>query len=864
MRQDSFFVNNQTFLERPRLNVLLEGALQNPVLMVTAGPGCGKTQTVSSFLHDYDAEVVWMPLSPEDNQGWHFWEHYTGVVGQIRGDLGARLRELSFPETLQQFDRYMTLFYDETRPRRKYITVFDDFHLIREPVILRFFERILAAPPPDAAMILISRTEPALNMVPLLCRGILARLTMDDLRFSREELERFFHLQNISLSGEELDQIHRNTEGWALAVDLIAGDLKTRKAGAAGYTPFLKRSFRKMEDTLFSAMGEEEQKSLVKLSLLDYWPRELLEELPEGQGRIVEAEVLSSFIRYDTYLHGFRIHRLFLEFLREKQALLPAGEIREVYTRAAKWCLRNGLRLDAAANYERAGDYRGFLSVVEAFPWIPPQWVAAFLLETADRMISVPAAPAETERNEDFFFLRYIIRAKLLMCLGRFEESSGEFHEVIRQFEAQPPSSRRSRILSAAYNSLGILVILTARYTRNYDAGRYFERGYHYYCEHPDPVRGQISQTNLSSYVIHVGPPAEPEEINRALDAVVPAIPYAAAALNGYLYGTGSLARAELAYYQVDLPKAEQFAREAVYQARGKKQYEVENRALFYLLRICIHTGSFAEIRDLERQLEAQLEISEYLNRYTIHDIGMGRFYSQIGLTDKIAPWLRNEYEEGELNALFHNFDILVKLWCLFSEKQYRVVVNALERKKNWRELETFLLGKLEITILEAAARYRLGEEDRALEVLEQAWRLGASNSLDMPFIELGENMRLLAEAALLQKRPGSRKKGIPRAWLENIRSRASAYSKQVSLTVEQYQAENRIGKQPLIYLTYRERRVLSGLAQGFTREQIGGETGLSLNNVKAVISTLYGKMGAKNRADAIRIAINRGLVKSL
>ncbi|MDR2258736.1 MAG: helix-turn-helix transcriptional regulator, partial [Treponema sp.] len=556
-QKPSLFAKDQFFLERPRLNSRLQRAIQTPLLIITAGPGYGKTQAVSSFLRDCDAAAVWIQLFPEDNLGWRFWEHYTGAVSQIREELGARLAELNFPETLRQFDRYMTLFYGETRPRKKYITVFDDFHLIRDSAVLRFFERILAAPPPDAAMILISRTEPALNTVRLLSRGILARLTMEDLRFSREEITRFFRMQNIPLSGEETAQIHRDTEGWALAVDLIARDLKTGKAGPGGYNPFLKGSVKKIEDALFTALEEEGQKALIKLSLLDFWPRELLKELPESQGRIAEIDSLSSFIRYDAHLQGYRIHHLFLEFLREKQSLLAPEEIREVYTRAAGWYLHNNLKLDAAANYERAGDYRGFLSVIDSFPRIPSQRVTAFLLEITDRMISAPPPPPDRAEHEDFLFLRYIIRAKLLMCLGRFDESAGEAREVIKQFDPLPPSPRRSRLLAAAYNSLGTLVLFTARYTKNHNAAPYFERGYHYYREHPDPIRGQISQSILGSYIIQVGVPAEPGEIERALSMIAAAIPYTAASLNGHLSGADSLARAELAYYQTDLTRAE-------------------------------------------------------------------------------------------------------------------------------------------------------------------------------------------------------------------------------------------------------------------------------------------------------------------
>jgi LuxR family maltose regulon positive regulatory protein len=50
---------------------------------------------------------------------------------------------------------------------------------------------------------------------------------------------------------------------------------------------------------------------------------------------------------------------------------------------------------------------------------------------------------------------------------------------------------------------------------------------------------------------------------------------------------------------------------------------------------------------------------------------------------------------------------------------------------------------------------------------------------------------------------------------------------------------------------------VLTGLSQGLTREEIAGASGISLNTVKSVIRSVYNKLGALNRADAVRIAAN-------
>jgi LuxR family maltose regulon positive regulatory protein len=158
------------------------------------------------------------------------------------------------------------------------------------------------------------------------------------------------------------------------------------------------------------------------------------------------------------------------------------------------------------------------------------------------------------------------------------------------------------------------------------------------------------------------------------------------------------------------------------------------------------------------------------------------------------------------------------------------------------------------MTVLEAAAFFKLGEKEKAFAVLKDAWEMAAPNNLDMPFIELGEDMRALAGAALAAE------KTISRSWLESIRNKASVYAKKLSVVVEQYQAQQEF--RGLRALTFWEMEVLNGLSQGLNREEIAEDAGLSVNAVKTVITGLYAKLGALNRADAIRIAGSAGLIQ--
>jgi LuxR family maltose regulon positive regulatory protein len=63
------------------------------------------------------------------------------------------------------------------------------------------------------------------------------------------------------------------------------------------------------------------------------------------------------------------------------------------------------------------------------------------------------------------------------------------------------------------------------------------------------------------------------------------------------------------------------------------------------------------------------------------------------------------------------------------------------------------------------------------------------------------------------------------------------------------------------VYLSRQEREVLTELSQGLTREEIADHLSIPLNTIKGVIRSVYHKLGALNRADAIRIATSLGLL---
>jgi LuxR family maltose regulon positive regulatory protein len=880
---------NQVCFERLRLYRRMEKAFDSPLVTVVAGSGYGKTYAVYLYLRRIGAYTLWVQMSERDNLAFHFWENLTGALASLNPKLSADLRNMGFPHTQRQFDRYLAILGGAAIPGRDYAVVLDDFHLLNSAPVMRFIEWNAASPLFNFRIVIISRTEPALNLIPLAAKALVSEITVDELRFSEQEIGEYYRLLNITMRPGELKQIYRDTEGWAVALSLIARNIQD-SGGRPGYSPskIKAETFEKIEDDYFAGITGDLRKFLIKLSLVGRWPRDLLEMIAPGKelidgidgagstdgingiNTIGGMEKISPFIRYDVYRNGYLIHHLFIEFLKKKQNELSEAEIREVYNASAEWCVKNKLLMDAALDYERARNYRGLRSLIHSLPTALPDQAAEFLLGILDRLLA-PVEPDSPDQTEDILALRYRARPRFLLALGRLDESAASSREAAARFERMPPGPLRSRMLADACIDLGAAAILSATVTKNYSFTSWFEKGREYALEFPQEAGESRTQSGVYSYVCRVGCPAGKGEFDQFLDALTQAVSLAESAVEGLFYGLDALAQAETAYYRGDLVNAEKFALMAVYKARQKKQYEIESGALFYLLRLSLHSGDGGKVRETFRRIESQLEIEQYFNRFVIYDICAGWFYAHTGfspprkagergggavsfplkggLSLDVSPGPASE--PAEVNTVFYGAQkTLITAKIFYSRRRYGEALRALNGFENADGRGDCALARLDREVLRAACLCRAcgnAAQEKALRALEAAYETAAPNSLDMPFIEMGRDMQFLAGAAL-----SSRAHSIPRPWLEMIRDRASAYGKKLLLAVEGPETGGIAGPPGL---TWREKEVLKALSLGWKREKTAAALAISVNSVKAEIGSVYAKLGAHNRADAVRIA---------
>jgi len=839
-------------MRRPRLDALLEKAFAKPVVTVVAGAGCGKTSAVYSYLQSSRLRTAWVQLSEADNLPARFWDNFAGAIGQRSPALGEKIRRQEMPADKSGLYQFAGMLSDELRPRYRYALVFDDLHLIHESAVLWFIRALaganLAGAHASGTIALISREDCGFDGEKLAALGRLAQIGEEDLSFTKAEtldLFRFFGVPMSPALMSGVSEIYAETEGWAFLTALAGRLLQKRPDGMKYIRDALRHNVSVIiENELFLENSPEMDKFLAKLSLIDHLAAGLVSLLEDGDRLIRELLRSTSLVRYDAYMDVYYVHHLLRDCLLQKQYLLSAGEKRQTCLTAAAWCLEHDYKMDAAGYYAQAGDYRGVVDIVYRYPQFLPMDAAALLFDILD------GAPPDLEKE---MVSLHSYRGRLLLSLGEIGRAVEEMQAVIQKAEALEDAPDNRRRLMGAYYVLGHAHMLSCNDTGAYDFAEYFRKADEYGQGCGFVPRGSMRVATVAPYILRIGKSGAggPEAY---IEALAEAVPHAARLMDGCMRGLDDLARAELAYYRADIAGCRRYAMQALCKAREKGQYEIGNRALFYLVRAGLAAGKYPAARDAMQQMEAQLDIPEFLNRYIRYDIQTGWFYGSIGQKEQVAEWLKSDFAVSRSQTVVSNYEDFARAKYYLAEQQYHTLLAMLESRTGKFDVGRYLLGEIAIAAHRAVCLYNLKDTQGAFGALRQAYALAAPNGFHMIFIELGNHMRTLAAAA--QKAGCS---GVPGAWLEDMQTKASTYAKRVGQVRGQYrQAE---GLEDGVQLTPKETDLLRDLSQGLSRTESAASRGISVNTVKMMLQYIYEKLGAESSIDAVRIAVSKGLL---
>ncbi|MCL2226159.1 MAG: LuxR C-terminal-related transcriptional regulator [Oscillospiraceae bacterium] len=837
----NFHLSN-AYLKRPHLNALLESALNYPLAVVCAGAGYGKTRAVHSFLCESDAHMAWLQISERDNIPTRFWESYTSMISLSWPKIGAQLLAIGFPGTDETFAKYSAMMREIARQPGKHVRVFDDFHLLDNPEVLRFFERASNVLPLNVTLILISRTMPEINMIGMILNERVFTISEDALCFSENEITEYFKQQGLHVTTLNVRNIFEDTQGWAFAVNLIGRSLrKDAKYERCALEAMKANIFRLIEAELTVTISEQLWRFLLRISLIDHLAASLIRELADDEALIKEMQSFHAYIRHDLSLDTYMIHHLFLDYLKQHQNTLADEERKSTCLAAGRWCDANGYHMDAFSYYEKAGNYGAISEKVCGFNVQMPPDMAQYALEIFEN------APDEMKFQDPIFPAMHL---KTRNSIGKFDdESIALAHKYAEHYEAQPDSPVKNRALTGIYCIWVFLDMFMSTYTDIYDYDAHHKKMRENYDINPFEPIGKYNLVPICAWASLVGTSRAGAQ-EEYIDSMTRLVPEIASRGKGFFIGFDDLARGELHFYRGQFEKAEQFLRQAVDKAQAFNQYVTLSRSLAYLMRIAFFRGDFAAATENLRAMEPLLSDEDHGARYTIYDIANGYYLLMLGQAEQMPEWLKEDFSPYAHPSFIENYANRIKVQYHYCTGQYAALLAFIEN-----EFERgVLFGKIELRLFQSLCFYKLKRRSDAIAALAEAYELAEPNGLVVIFSQYAKDMRTLTAFAL--------KDGtcpIPKAWLEEINRKASAYAKRLSHMATEYMAVNNIDKE--ITLTGRESKILRDLSHGLSRSEIAASQNLSVNTVKMVINTIYDRLCVTNLPDAIRIAVDRKIV---
>jgi len=460
-----------TFVRRHRLTERLGEGVRTPLTLVDGPAGCGKTLLAADWINEAGApgRTAWLTVESEDNSPGVFWSY---VLEAIRHHGLALPHDIGSPGRPGEVDRSLLARLADrlSAQPEPLVLVLDEFDRVAASADIADELQFVLRHAGDALrLVIISRTEPMLPLHRYRAAGEVVEIRAADLAFLPAETAALVDRHGLALSDVAARSLTERTAGWAAGLRLcvLAAQhsddpetfLKDFEAGQSTLADFLLV-------LLIDAQPTETQDLLLRTSILDQIHPELANALTGGDDAeriLVELQRANAFVSAIGH-SWYRLHPLFAEILQVHLRVQHPGLEPELHRTAAHWLFEAGLLTEALPHAADAGDWE-----LAATRFIDELAIARLRTgldaERLDTLFSAMPAEASGPAVDLVRAARELIRHDVhrgLECLHRAEESLRETasDDDGAPDDAAAPDDRGAMRLSAA-----VLHVLAARLT---------------------------------------------------------------------------------------------------------------------------------------------------------------------------------------------------------------------------------------------------------------------------------------------------------------------------------------------------------------------------------------------------------------
>ncbi|HBV99410.1 MAG: hypothetical protein JL50_13250 [Peptococcaceae bacterium BICA1-7] len=848
---------NQYLISRRRLHHKLDKALQSKLTMVTAPAGYGKTTAVLDWLGNCGFSAAWLSVDAHDNNPVSFWRYVCAALDGVAEGISREAEYVFSSRELLQANIHINILIDRlSEAPSDFLLVLDDLHLISEPSVLEGLSYLIDYLPAKMHLVIISRTEPEIELARHRIKWQVQRLKEKDLRFGEEEIFRFYQARGCILENHDLKRVETYTEGWAAA--LVAVALSIEDAGgsndAIAALAWSSRDIDQyLKDEVITSWRPEKQAFAMKTSILDTLSEDLCDAVTGDNNGLQMLKEISEGNGFLAALDGqkreYRYHYLFKNSLYKLLSEIAPAEIPGLHARAAQWFRGLGRIPEAVEHLLCGGSYREALEMIEHqidhiihknnFGTLL-SWIERLPGEYRDNSFKIAVIYAlyyaETGRHD--LSRQWIGRMKALKdnCQNA---SSPEWNSYSRTTCTLVEANLLIREGDIEYLSL-LFSAAETNDSRYYKMPEYndFNTADIYFHRCPINMLAVLFREAPEKY-------GKMAESYRGLISKNPG--YAPLGIGECLYESNRLEEA-LPY----LLKAQEEARDA--NCPGALV-----PAMVDMSRIKRARGDMSGAFEIMEECDKRLQSCGKAHWMSLLQAFRCRLYMDIGEEDKVEEWLVSRKLDifTEINRI-REFELLVYARALMARGRLQDAELLLQRLLSFAVDNGRLHSQVEVLNLLALLSCRNNDMRGAVSFMKKSLVIGMEEGYVRSYMdEFTPMAHLLKYYTTLRRKsanqPAARlltyyAKSLLRQMHENLPAALEAYG------------EAAAGMKEL--LTEQEKKVLELLVRANTNEEISAKLGIALRTVKTHTGNIYSKLGVKNRAQCVELAREAGLLQ--
>lgn len=853
--------------------------------------------------------TCWLSLDERDNDPACFWRYLIAALQTADSRIGiAAQTALSHPR-LPPLEALITaVLNDLTAFSHPLLLVLDDYHLITAETIHQSLHFFLTHLPPHAHLLLLTRADPPLPLARLRAKGQLVELRAHDLRFTLPEIEVFLNqTMGFGLDQQEIETLAARTEGWAAGLQLATLSLQSFEPTTDGGNGFHHGNGRSqflhafagddrhvmdyLVDEVLNRQPDHIQNFLLQTSILEHLTAPLCDAVigltigdlrltiePDSKPEVASQAILDHLEQANLFIlpldnrrQWYRYHRLFGELLRAR--LGNASEQLEVlHCRAAAWYQAHGYTAEAIRHALQAPNFEQAAHLVEQV--YQNMALRGELMTLRGWLDALPPA---------------LVKSRPRLCLAHawafaYSSRHDQLQHALTQAEAALPeadTAEAARLqgeifaLRAVFTSLYGYTQQTQELARQalalVDEEQWILKALSYQAlGNANRLQGQLTAANeayqqaQTAFLTHgtpfltLVPLARQGQVQVLQGRLHQAVATFEGVLNqagGYsgeslvMAGESFVHLAGLYYEWNDLAKARECLEKELELAR--RGHMVIALLACYLMLARLEQAQNHQAAAYAALREGELLAAQYDFPYMTVQTTLTRVWLGLcgGHLDSAVSWADVYTAQPKTEAvpeiLWETANLMVARIRLTQGKPdaaWKIVTEIQETAEKNGRLRTVL----ETLILQALIYQVKGQPHQAEETLRRALRLAEPEGYIRLFVDEGTPLAALLGRIAIHDHS---------EYLAKLIKTAS----DLRLMIGDW----RLAETELDALTERELEILALMARGAPNQQIADELVIGVGTVKGHINHILGKLGSRNRTEAVARGRELNLLKT-